>query len=194
MHEFEHQKRRQVFCRFVKREILLSLRKCLKVFQAWNFFSISWVVQQQQQQMPKWMPLPPCDEGWVEAIWSNISWTYLLTALLATFCWFNICSFRDKLFFEFWAKPGLFHVYFRHFLNTMTNISRTKFWPYKSVDGVLGIRTPDGDMVGVDESTELWRPPNGREKRNGRFTFILNSFLSLPIPASFCISICKKLT
>ena len=30
----------------------------------------------------------------------------------------------------------------------------------KSIDGVLGILTRDCKMVGADESTELWRPPN----------------------------------
>ena len=30
----------------------------------------------------------------------------------------------------------------------------------KSVDGVLGIRTRGRRMVGADETTELWRPPN----------------------------------
>ena len=34
----------------------------------------------------------------------------------------------------------------------------TKF-DYKSVDGVLGIRTRDRRMVGANESTELWRLP-----------------------------------
>ena len=29
----------------------------------------------------------------------------------------------------------------------------------KSVDGVLGIRTRGRNMVGADETTELWRPP-----------------------------------
>ena len=30
---------------------------------------------------------------------------------------------------------------------------------YKSLDGVLGIRTRGRRMVGTDETTELWRPP-----------------------------------
>ena len=29
----------------------------------------------------------------------------------------------------------------------------------KSIDGVLGIQTRGCRMVGVDETTELWRPP-----------------------------------
>ena len=28
------------------------------------------------------------------------------------------------------------------------------------MDGALGIRTRDRRLVGADESTELWRPPN----------------------------------
>ena len=30
---------------------------------------------------------------------------------------------------------------------------------WKSVDGVLGIQTRGRKMVGTDETTELWRPP-----------------------------------
>ena len=37
--------------------------------------------------------------------------------------------------------------------NTVHNLT------IKSVDGVLGTRTQGGRMVGVDESTELWRHP-----------------------------------
>ena len=48
-------------------------------------------------------------------------------------------------------------VYFRSFLNTMTNI--VQHLTLKSIDGVLGIRTRDCRMVGADESTELKRPP-----------------------------------
>ena len=44
-------------------------------------------------------------------------------------------------------------VYFRPFLNTMTNI--VQHLTIKSIDGVLGIRTRDHRMVGEDESTEL---------------------------------------
>ena len=43
-----------------------------------------------------------------------------------------------------WATLGLFFVYFRPFLNTVTNING------KSIDGVLGIRTRDSRMEGVD--------------------------------------------
>ena len=44
-------------------------------------------------------------------------------------------------------------VYFRHFLITILIIE-------KSIDGVLGIRTQGRRMVGADETTELWRPPD----------------------------------
>ena len=44
-------------------------------------------------------------------------------------------------------------VYFRPILNTMTNIVQKL--TFKSVDGVLGIRTLDRRMVGADESIEL---------------------------------------
>ena len=46
-------------------------------------------------------------------------------------------------------------VYFRYFLGTISIIQIEK-----SEDGVLGIRTRGRRMVGADETTELWRPPN----------------------------------
>ena len=49
------------------------------------------------------------------------------------------------------------HGSFLSFLNAMTNIVGTKF-DYKSVDGVIGIRTRDRRIAGADESTELWWP------------------------------------
>ena len=45
-------------------------------------------------------------------------------------------------------------VYFRYFLATISIIQIEK-----SIDGVLGIRTRGRRMVGADETTELWRPP-----------------------------------
>ena len=45
-------------------------------------------------------------------------------------------------------------VYFRHFLDTISIIQIEK-----SIDGVLGIRTRGRRMIGADETTELWRPP-----------------------------------
>ena len=47
-------------------------------------------------------------------------------------------------------------VYFHYFLDTISIIQIEK-----SVDGVLGIRTRGRSVVGVDETTELWRPPLG---------------------------------
>ena len=44
-------------------------------------------------------------------------------------------------------------VYFRPFLNTMTNTVQNL--TIKSVDGVLGTQTRGGRMVGTDVSTEL---------------------------------------
>ena len=57
-----------------------------------------------------------------------------------------------------WAKPGLFFVYFRPFLNTITNIAQYLTINGISRDGVLGILTLDSRMVCADESTELWQP------------------------------------
>ena len=47
------------------------------------------------------------------------------------------------------------YVYFRYFLDTISIIQIEK-----SVDGVLGTRTRGRRMVGTDETTELWLPPN----------------------------------
>ena len=57
-------------------------------------------------------------------------------------------------FLKKWANPGLFFVYFRSFLITIS------IQIEKSIDGVLGIRTHGRRMVGADETTELWRPPH----------------------------------
>ena len=58
------------------------------------------------------------------------------------------------LFLKKWANPGLFLVYFRSFLITISIIQIEK-----SVDGVIGIWTWGRRMVGADETMELWRPP-----------------------------------
>ena len=50
-------------------------------------------------------------------------------------------------------------IYFRSFLNTMTNIAKELTINGIRVDGVLGIRTRDRKMVGADESTGLCRSP-----------------------------------
>ena len=44
--------------------------------------------------------------------------------------------FDARYFLKKWANPGLFFVYFRYFLDTISIIQIEK-----SVDGVLGIRT-----------------------------------------------------
>ena len=55
------------------------------------------------------------------------------------------------------AKPGLvLFVYFRSFLNAITNVVHNLTMTRKSIDGVLGIRTQDCKMVGTDEATLLW--------------------------------------
>ena len=46
-------------------------------------------------------------------------------------------------------------VYFRPFLNIMTNT--VQILTITSIYGVLGTRTRGSRMVGADESTELWR-------------------------------------
>ena len=71
-------------------------------------------------------------------------------------CWggaFSIKLFQIKgKFFKKWANPGLFFVYFRSFLITIS------IQIEKSVDGVL--RTWGHRMVGTEKTTELWWPPN----------------------------------
>ena len=52
------------------------------------------------------------------------------------------------------ANHGLFSFYFRSFL-ILISISTIQI--EKSMDGVLGIRTRRGGMVGIVETTELWR-------------------------------------
>ena len=57
-------------------------------------------------------------------------------------------------FFKKWAKPGLFFVYFCHFLSTNSIIQIEK-----SANGVLEIWTLSRRIVGTDDTTVLWRPP-----------------------------------
>ena len=54
-------------------------------------------------------------------------------------------------------------VYFRSFLIIISTQIE------KSIDDVLGIRTRGRRMVGIDETTELWRPP----KNNRLFDLLL---------------------
>ena len=58
------------------------------------------------------------------------------------------------VFFKKCANPGLFFVYFRSFLITIS------IQIEKSIDGVLGIRTRGRRMVGTDETT---RRPQGKQ-------------------------------
>ena len=69
------------------------------------------------------------------------------------FCIFKGCTLRYITFLKKWANPGLFLFYFHSFLVTIS------IQIEKSIDGVLGIRTPGRRMVGADETSELWRPP-----------------------------------
>ena len=57
------------------------------------------------------------------------------------------------------SNMGLFFVYFRPFLIPIT-ISMIHI--ETSIDGVHGIRTRHCRMVGLDETTELWRPHSSR--------------------------------
>ena len=64
-------------------------------------------------------------------------------------------SFTEKNVSKCKCQNRPLFVYFIPFLNTMTNIVQKLTINCKSVDGVLGIRTRDRWMVGIDESTEL---------------------------------------
>ena len=69
------------------------------------------------------------------------------------------------------ANPGLFLVYFRPFLITISVIQINLL--EKSIDGVLGIQTRGRRMIGANENTELWRPPS-------RFSLYKAKYLQLP--------------
>ena len=56
------------------------------------------------------------------------------------------------------GHPGIFFVYFRAFLITIS-IKQIE----NSIDGVLGIRTRSRRMVGADDTTELWRQPTSKK-------------------------------
>ena len=72
------------------------------------------------------------------------------------------------LFFKKTGQSCPLFVYFRSFLVSIS------IQIEKSIDGVLGIQTRGRRMVGADETTELWRPP-----QLDLLLFIL------PSPASF---------
>ena len=69
----------------------------------------------------------------------------------------KICSkiITNKSCQNYVPNPGLFFVYFRPFLITISTIQSEK-----TADGVLGIQTRGNRMVDADKTTELWRPPN----------------------------------
>ena len=83
-----------------------------------------------------------------KAIQSN-SWLRQTKHQIGFFIYANI----PGLYFNRWANPGLFFVYFRPFLITISIIQIEK-----SVDGVLGIRTRGLRIIGADDITELWQP------------------------------------
>ena len=65
-------------------------------------------------------------------------------------------SGNPQSFFKKWAKPGLFCLFwFFSYDKNSPNLTINA----KSVDGVLGIRTGGGRMVGAEKSTELRRHP-----------------------------------
>ena len=56
---------------------------------------------------------------------------------------------QELVLFKKWANPGLFLVYFRSFLVTISI----------QIEKSVGIRTQGRRMVGADKTTEQWRPP-----------------------------------
>ena len=60
-------------------------------------------------------------------------------------------------FFFLMGQARPLFVYFSFFSNDKYSTNTIN---EKSIDGVLGIRTRGGRMVGADESTELWRHPH----------------------------------
>ena len=83
------------------------------------------------------------------------------------------------------AKIFLF-VFFRSFLNTITNIEQNLTIKGKSVDGVLGIWSRDCRVVdGADETTELCRFPIFSYAFNSSFLW-LNLF-HIKMQSIFCL-------
>ena len=62
------------------------------------------------------------------------------------------------IFIKKWAYHGLFLVYYRPFLITISIIQIEK-----SIDGVLGVQTHGRMMVGALDYKELWRPPTTKK-------------------------------
>ena len=67
--------------------------------------------------------------------------------------WICLDASWSLVFFKMGQSRPLF-VYFCYFLDSISIIQIEK-----SVDGVLGTRTRGRRMVGADETTELWLPP-----------------------------------
>ena len=70
----------------------------------------------------------------------------------------SFCS-KETTYLDIFLKNGpilaSFFVYFRPLPITILIIQSEK-----SMDGVLGIQTLGRRMLGADDNTELWRPPN----------------------------------
>ena len=77
----------------------------------------------------------------------------------------NLTKLEDFKSF-FMGQSWLLFVYFHSFLVTIS------IQIEKSVDGVLGIWTQGHRMVGADESTELWRPPQDFKSYNAQITIV----------------------
>ena len=71
-----------------------------------------------------------------------------------------VFSRLNLLFFKIIGKTRPLFGYYSSFLNTMTNIAQNGTINWISIDGVHGIQNEDCRMVGADESTVLWQPPN----------------------------------
>ena len=83
----------------------------------------------------------------------NLRWPWFSIIIADVLCDGAHKLNESILLFKKWTNPGLFSVYFRSFLITVS------IQIEKSIDGVLGIRTHGRRMVGADETTELWRLP-----------------------------------
>ena len=86
-------------------------------------------------------------------VWSKL---YLWSIWKIRYCLVQAyLLFVFNTFLNGYTRP--LSIYFRPLLNTMTRRYSTKF-DFKSIDGVLGIRTWDRRMVDADESTEFCGP------------------------------------
>ena len=85
--------------------------------------------------------------------WFIVSTNQNLGSCFNSFLWSQLLGSFSLSFLKMGQSRPLF-VYFRYFLDTISIIQIEK-----SIDGVLGIRTQGRRMVGADETTELWRPP-----------------------------------